>query len=177
MKNTGMIRKIDNLGRVVIPKEIRNTLGLGEGSALNIMIENDQIILSKFDTIKSIGDVGAELCEVLYDAVKCPIVLTTTSMPICVVGASKKSYINKALSQEVVALIREGKNYTASMSDKTTLIPIVVGEEIKYDGQVFFPVMCAGKCEGMLIGLGSLTQSDIKVIQAFAQFVGKQVRL
>lgn len=177
MKDTGMIRKIDSLGRIVLPKEIRNSMGIVEGSALSIMLENGKIILEKYDTIKSIGDVGTELCEVLYESVKCPIILTTTSMPVCVIGVSKKQYINKALSPEVVSLIRENKNYIASKDNNTTLIPIIVGEEVKFDSQVLFPIICDGKCEGMLIALGEPTMCDIKVIQTFATFAGKQVKL
>lgn len=177
MKETGMIRKIDNLGRIVIPKEIRNSIGLSEGSALSISVLDDQIILSRYDTIKSIADVATQLCEVLYESIKNPIIFTSTTMPVCVIGVSKKQYINKPLSTEVTSLIRDSKNYIASVVEKTTLIPIVIDEEIKYDGQVLFPVICDGKCEGMLISLGALSQSDIKVIQTFASFAGKQVRL
>lgn len=177
MRETGMIRKIDNLGRIVIPKEIRNSMGIGEGSALSISILDDKIVLSVYDTIKSIADIATQLCEVLYESIKCPIIFTSTTMPVCVIGVSKKQYINKPLSSEVTSLIRENKNYVASKTDHTTLIPIVIDEEIKYDGQVLFPIMCDGKCEGMLVALGALTQSDIKVIQTFASFVGKQVRL
>lgn len=177
MQDTGMIRKIDNLGRIVIPKEIRNTMGIGEGSALSISLMDGQILLTKYDTIKSIGDLSSDFCEVLYDAVHSPIILTSTTMPVFAVGVSKKQYANKPLSVEVEALIRESKNYIASKSEKTTLIPIIVDEEIKYDGQVLFPILSAGKCEGMLIALGDLSQSDIKVIKTFANFLGKQVRL
>ncbi len=172
-----MIRKIDNLGRIVIPKEIRNTMGLSEGSALSISILDDQIVLSRYDMIKSIADIATQLCEVLYESIKNPIIFTSTTMPVCVIGVSKKQYINRPLSTEVTSLIREGKNYIANKADRTTLIPIVIDEEIGYDGQVMFPIICDGKCEGMLISLGVLNQSDIKVIQTFANFVGKQVRL
>lgn len=177
MKETGMIRKIDNLGRIVIPKEIRNSMGLTEGSALSISVIDNQIILSRYDTIKSIADIATQLCEVLYESVKSPIIFTSTTMPVCVIGASKKQYINRPLSNEVTSLIRDGKNYIASKTDRTTLIPIVIDEEVKYDGQVMFPIVCDGKCEGMLISLGTITQSDIKVIQTFATFAGKQVCL
>lgn len=177
MREIGMIRKIDNLGRIVIPKEIRNTMGLSEGSALSISVLDDQIVLSRYDTIKSIADMADQLCEVLYESIKNPIIFTSTTMPVCVIGVSKKQYINRPLSIEVTSLIREGKNYIANKTDRTTLIPIVIDEEIGYDGQVMFPIMCDGKCEGMLISLGALNQSDIKVIQTFANFVGKQVRL
>lgn len=177
MKETGMIRKIDNLGRIVIPKEIRNSMGLSEGSALSISLLDGQIVLSRYDTIKSIADVATQLCEVLYESIKNPIIFTSTTMPVCAIGVSKKQYINKPLSSELTALMRENKNYIANRVDKTTLIPIVIDDEIKYDGQVMFPVVCDGKCEGMLISLGTLAQSDIKVLQTFASFAGKQVRL
>ena len=181
MKDTGMIRRIDNLGRIVIPKEIRNSMLIKEGSPLEISIDNGKIVLKKYDTLNSIAEIGEELCEVLYDCLHFPVLMTTTSMPVVCVGTSKKSYINKALSSEVVGLIHDSKNYIASKSNNTTLIPIVVGEDIKFSSQVLFPIVCDGVCEGMLVALSDdeneIPQSDIKVLQAIACFASKQLKL
>lgn len=181
MKDTGMIRRIDNLGRIVIPKEIRNSMLIKEGSPLHITIEGGNIVLTKYDSLNSIAEIGEELCEVLYDCLHFPILMTTTSMPVVCVGVPKKTYINKALSSEVVKLIHAGQNYIASKSNHTTLIPIVVDEEIKFFSQVLFPIVSDGVCEGMLVALSSdekeITQSDIKVLQAIACFAGKQLKL
>lgn len=181
MKDTGMIRRIDNLGRIVIPKEIRNSMLIKEGSPLEIAINNGEIVLKKYDTLNSILEIGEELCEVLYDCLHFPIVMTTTSMPVVCIGMSKKNYINKALSAEVVKLIHQSQNYIASKSTKTTLIPIVVGEDAKYSSQVLFPIVCEGVCEGMLIALSNgeteISQSDVKVLQTIACFASKQLKL
>lgn len=181
MKDTGMIRRIDNLGRIVIPKEIRNSMMIKEGSALHISIENNHILLSKYDSINSITEIGEELCEVLYDCLQFPVLITNTTTPVVCVGTSKRNYINKALSADIVRLIHAKQNYIASKSKNTTLIPIVVDEDIKFSSQVIFPIVSDGVCEGMLVALSNnedeIPQSDIKVLQAIACFAGKQLKV
>ena len=67
MKATGIVRRIDDLGRVVIPKEIRRTMRIREGDPLEIFVSNDgEVIFKKYSPISELGSIAAQYCEVLY---------------------------------------------------------------------------------------------------------------
>ena len=131
MKDTGIVRRIDDLGRVVIPKELRKSLFLKEGTALEIHMVEEGILLKKHDVLKTISDIASVFCEVIYSCLQFPTLVTDTRRVLASEGVSKKAYLHKELSGEVKNMIIESQNYMASAKDKTTLYPIVVGEEEK----------------------------------------------
>ena len=66
MKATGIVRRIDDLGRVVIPKEIRRTMRIREGDPLEIFVSNEgEVIFKKYSPISELGSIAAQYCEVL----------------------------------------------------------------------------------------------------------------
>ncbi len=76
MKSTGVIRRIDELGRIVIPKEIRRNLGIRDGENVEIYTENDSIILKKYHRMQTSSDLANSLCEVIYNDLNYKIIIT-----------------------------------------------------------------------------------------------------
>lgn len=179
MKNMGMVRRVDDLGRIVIPKEIRNNLFIKEGTPMEIVVgENCEIKLRKCNLINNISDLACKFCEVLYETLNNPILMTDDEKVICVVGASKKAYLNKNISSQLKSIIHKSENYTASDEFKTTLMPIVENEEIKFTSQVLIPVLLDGKCIGLIVLLSygeTPTTIDIKTMQTVSKLLTRQL--
>jgi len=103
MKATGIIRRIDELGRIVIPKEIRKNLKIREGNNLEIYINADEtIILKKYSALKNIKDFASLLVESIYGDIKKNILITDTDKIIAVAGKEKKELLGMELSEEII---------------------------------------------------------------------------
>lgn len=175
MKNTGITRKVDELGRIVIPKEIRNVLFIKEGTPMEIAIAEDaSIVLRKNNVMETIGDLAQKYCNVLYEILDNPILITDDSKILYSVGLSKKLYHNKELSNELIDIILNSKSYTASDEYKTTLLPIIKNEAVGFTGQIIIPIMIDGKTIGLIISLSNqnnLNNSDVKIMQAVSKLI------
>ena len=102
MKATGIVRRIDDLGRVVIPKEIRRTLRIREGDPLEIFTDREgEVILKKYSPIGELGDFAAEYAESLHNTSGHIICVADRDSIIAVSGASIKEFLEKQLSGEL----------------------------------------------------------------------------
>ncbi|MGA8942996.1 MAG: stage V sporulation T C-terminal domain-containing protein, partial [Thermoactinomyces sp.] len=102
MKATGIVRRIDDLGRVVIPKEIRRTLRIREGDPLEIFVDRDgEVILKKYSPIGELGDFAQEYAEALYENMFFPTLICDRDRVIAVAGISKKEYLEKPIGEIV----------------------------------------------------------------------------
>lgn len=127
MKATGIIRRIDELGRIVIPKEIRKKLKINEGENIEIYIdEEEKIILKKYSNIKSIKDFVQTFIESIYTSYKYNIIITDTDKIIAAVGNDKKNVINKEISNDLIKCIKDRK----PINDKNLL---KITEEIQIE--------------------------------------------
>ena len=107
MKATGIVRRIDDLGRVVIPKEIRRTLRIREGDPLEIFTDREgEVILKKYSPISELGDFAKEYAETLYETLGTPVLISDRDEMIAAAGLSKKDYLNRRLSPGVEDIIR-----------------------------------------------------------------------
>ena len=105
MKSTGVIRRIDDLGRIVIPKELRKNLRIKEGDNLEIFIENEDIILRKYSMMNKINDLAQELTDAIYTFTKHSVFITDTDIIIAGSGTLKKDYLNKSISNFIIKSI------------------------------------------------------------------------
>lgn len=106
MKATGIIRRIDDLGRVVIPKEIRKNLRIKEGDNLEIFVVNEDIILKKYSMMNKINDLAQELTDAIYTFMKHSIFITDTDQVVAASGPLKKKYLNKNISDFITESIK-----------------------------------------------------------------------
>ena len=99
MKSTGVVRRIDDLGRIVIPKEIRKNLRIKEGDNLEVFIDSEIIILKKYSMMNKINDLAQELTDAIYTFTKHNVFITDTDIVVAGSGKLKKDYINKPISK------------------------------------------------------------------------------
>lgn len=106
MKATGVIRRIDDLGRVVIPKEIRKNLRIKEGDNLEIFVSGEDVILKKYSMMNKINDLASELTDAIYTFMKHSIFITDTDTIVAGSGPLKKKYLGKNISDFLVESIK-----------------------------------------------------------------------
>ena len=182
MKATGIVRRIDDLGRVVIPKEIRKTLRIREGDPLEIFTDKEgEVILKKYSPICELSDFAQQYAESLNKSSGHITCISDRDMIIAVCGAPKKDYLEKGLSSELEKIIEE-KNNVLIASPKEKIISIVEDEENskKYYSQVISPIVSEGDPIGAVIFLTvepnvKMGELEVKLASSAANFLGKQL--
>lgn len=106
MKSTGIVRRIDELGRLVIPKEIRKNLHIREGESVEIYTDSENIILRKFSIIKNVSEVAQNYVDSIYSILKTNIIITDSSNIIAVNNKNKKLLLNGHLSNYLISLLK-----------------------------------------------------------------------
>jgi len=181
MKATGIVRRIDDLGRVVIPKEIRKTLRIREGDPLEIYTDNNgEIILKRYSPIEELGEFAKEYADALSKTSGHTACITDKNYVIAVAGGPKKEYFDKPLSEQLEKVIEGRKNVVASAPDGQT-INIVENEPDKhYTAQVITPIIAEGDTIGSVIFLSTdpkvhMSDVEIKLAESAAGFLGRQM--
>ena len=119
MKATGIVRRIDDLGRVVIPKEIRRTLRLREGTPLEIFTDREgEIILKKYSPMVELTAFATQYADAMAQATGLTVCITDRDQIIAVSGGSKKDLLQKTISKQLEHLIGERATVMASKDDK-----------------------------------------------------------
>lgn len=134
LKSTGVIRRIDELGRIVIPKEIRRNLGIRDGENIEIYIEDEEILLKKYNRMSNFSDLAKNLCEIIYNDFNYKIMISDREK---IIASNTENYnlINKELNKECLKIIEEREiqkleNTKLKIEDKELegnfiLIPII----------------------------------------------------
>lgn len=179
MKTSGITRRVDDLGRIVIPKEIRNSLFITEGTPMEIIITEDMcVLLKKSKVIANISELAEKMCTVLFDVLNYPVMITDDEQVVCCVGISKKQYQNKILSEQLKSIIHNSTNYTASDEYRTTLVPIIQKDEMNFTSQIIIPILLDGKSIGLIVLIsneGIPSNVDIKVMQTVSKLISIQL--
>ena len=129
MKATGIVRRIDDLGRVVIPKELRRTLRIRDGDPLEIYTEKDgEVIFKKYSPVGEISEFAATICEALWKAGDCACVVCDRDSVLACAGAPKKEVLERPVSDAVTELM-EGRRPYASPAG--TELPLTDDADVK----------------------------------------------
>ncbi|MDI3309862.1 MAG: stage V sporulation protein T [Thermoanaerobacterium sp.] len=181
MKATGIVRRIDDLGRVVIPKEIRRTLRIREGDPLEIFTDREgEIILKKYSPISELGDFAQEYADSIYQSTKQPVCITDGDNVIAVAGMPKKELIDKAISPELEKYMEEKRTVILGEGKDKGTIAIAEGQEFMPVSQVIVPIISRGDTIGTVIIFTResgvvLTEVEAKIAETAATFLGKQM--
>lgn len=182
MKATGIVRRIDDLGRVVIPKEIRRTLRIREGDPLEIFTDKEgEVILKKYSPIGELSDFAAQYADTLHKTSGHITCIADRDTVIAVSGASKKEFLEKSLSQDVERVIEEKTTLVVkSPEDKSISILADDNGERKYSSQVVSTIISEGDPIGAVILLSTdpsikMGEVEAKLAQNAAGFLGKQM--
>lgn len=178
MKATGIVRRVDDLGRIVIPKEIRRTLKIREGDPLEIYTEKDGgVIFRKYSPMGDLQDFAAQICDSIGANTGRIAAVADRDSIIALAGAPKRELVDKPNSQELEKLMEQRKNYRYMPGEN--LIRASEGSD-KYHLGVAAPILSQGDlmgCVMMLLGEDStpLQEADQKLVQTVAGFLGKQM--
>ena len=184
MKATGVVRRIDDLGRVVIPKEIRKTLRIKEGEPLEIFTDREgQVILKKYSPIGELSEFATGYAETLSKTTGHIACITDKDTVIAVSGGSKKEFLEQNISQELEQLMEDKEVYT-SKDNSDVAVPITKNDnnERKYNAQVVYPIISNGDTIGTVILLSKepntkMNEVEKKVAQSAAAFLGSQMEI
>ncbi|NLK22158.1 MAG: stage V sporulation protein T [Epulopiscium sp.] len=181
MKATGIVRRIDDLGRVVIPKEIRRTLRIREGDPLEIFTGHDgQVILKKYSPIGELGTFAKEYAEALSQTTGLITCIADKDQIIAVSGGSKKEFLDKNISQSLEKIIDERTVFVATR-DEDKFVPIIADESMgSYNSELISPIIAEGDVIGAVILLSNeknmkMGEVETKVAQSASGFLGKQM--
>ena len=184
MKATGVVRRIDDLGRVVIPKEIRKTLRIKEGDPLEIFTDKDgEIILKKYSPIGELTEFATEYAETLSKTTGHIAFITDKDTIIAVSGGSKKEYLEQSVSDEIEQIMEDKEVYT-SKENKDISMPITKNDknDKKNNSQVVYPIISNGDTIGSVILLSKdanvkMDEVETKLAQSAATFLGSQMEI
>jgi AbrB family transcriptional regulator (stage V sporulation protein T) len=178
MKATGIVRRIDDLGRVVIPKEIRRTLRIREGDPLEIFVDRDgEVILKKYSPIGELGDFAKEYAESLFESTNHITMITDRDNIITLAGGSKKEYLDKQVGTLVENCM---ENRKTALETTPSEVEICKDLKEKYNSYVIAPIITGGDPIGAVILLTKdesvkMGQMEVKMAETAAGFLGKQM--
>lgn len=180
MKATGIVRRIDDLGRVVIPKEIRRTLRLREGTPLEIFTDREgEIILKKYSPMVELTAFALQYAESMAQSTGMMVCITDRDQIIAVSGGPKKDLLQKNISKQLEYMIHEREMVVASKDEKQ-FIPIV-GDEIEgVTAEAIAPIICEGDAIGAVALLARDNKAkfgdmEVKLVNTAAGFLGRQM--
>lgn len=176
MKATGIVRRIDDLGRVVIPKEIRRTMRIRDGDPLEIFTgPNEEVVFKKYSPVGEMGAFAAQYADVMARACSLPVLICDRDHVIAVAGESKKEYLERRLSPQLEQVMEERQVVVANGSNR-----LYAAEGKERPVGVMAPIIAAGDIAGCVCILcderGSApSDSDQKLAQVAAAFLGRQM--
>lgn len=180
MKATGIVRRVDELGRLVIPKEIRRTMRLTEGTPLEIFTDREgQIILKKYSPMMELGSFAKQYAESVAQTMNQKVAVSDRDQIIAVAGGGKRELLGKTISRQLEEMIINRENSIQAGLDKKT-IPLISGDEDSYSAQAIYPICCEGDCIGAVIlysreNQTRFSETEYKAAACAASFLGKQM--
>ena len=180
MKATGIVRRIDDLGRVVIPKEIRRTLRIRESDPLEIFTDREgEIILKKYSPIGELSTFAKQYADSLSQTIGCLVCISDLDQIIAASGAGKKDFQDKFISEQLEEMMSERSDVIAE-SGESNFISVIPEQDESICGEVIVSIICEGDVIGSVIlmtkdpkrKMGDLEQ---KLAYCAAEFLGRQM--
>jgi len=180
MKATGIVRRIDDLGRVVIPKEIRRTLRIREGDPLEIFVDREgEVILKKYSPFGDLGDYAREYAESLQSASGHIALVADRDVYLAVAGAPRKEFLDQRIGSAVEEAIRKKKEIVTARGEEPPGTLLADEEEPKYRTFAVVPVIAGGEAVGAVVLChredGKMTEAELKMARVAASFLGKKL--
>jgi len=176
MKATGIVRRIDDLGRVVIPKEIRRTMRIREGDPLEIYTNSGgEVIFKKYSPIGELADFAVQYAEALSQGTHLPVIICDRDHCVAAAGISKKEVLERRVTPSLENVMEERRSISCSVENSFQAL-----EGVKRNIRVGIPIINAGDVSGAVVLIedekGSLaTETDIKLASVAASFLSSQM--
>lgn len=180
MKATGIVRRIDDLGRVVIPKEIRRTLRIREGDSLEIFTDREgEVILKKYSPIGELAGFAGQYAESITQALGCLVCICDMDQVIAAAGNGRKELLGKYIGKGLLNLLEERRKITASAGG-SSYVKITADQENTYPEEIIAPILCGGDAVGGVVLLNrdksrSFGEPERQVAACAAGFLGRQM--
>ena len=184
MNARGIVRRVDDLGRVVIPKELRRAIRVKEGDPLEIFVDREgQVVLRKYSPVSELGDFAREYADSLHETTGHICLITDNDFVIAVSGGNKREYLGKPIGKAVEGVI---KNRAFSMididkpEDENCFVIQFEGREYDVKSQVIVPIICQGDILGTVILMSKYTnmgELEYKLTATAADFLAKQMEV
>ncbi len=168
MRATGIVRRIDDLGRVVIPKEIRRTMRITEGTPLEIFTDTDDTLtLKKYSPVKELNDISDKYADALAEAIGCTIIITDNDTIVSVAHGSVKDYKNMGITTAVAKIIWDRKPKLINRSSAPDSFVKITDQETAtddYHAQCFMPILPDGDAVGCVIAISKTPGKEFNEI-------------
>ena len=179
MKATGIVRRIDELGRVVIPKEIRRTLRIREGDPLELFTDRDELMLKKYSPIASVERFAEGTAKSLNEQSGYLAAIADTDNVVSASGQGKKGLAGKSLSEEMIEIMTSRRSYLANKAEGGDILPIAAESEIVITAQIVVPIVSGGDCLGLVVLLSTeegavMEASAVKLARLTADIIANQ---
>ena len=178
MKATGIVRRIDDLGRVVIPKEIRRTMRIREGDPLEIYTSRDgEVIFKKYSLMGSVEEFAGQLCETLNKSTGYICAVTDRDTVIAIAGGGRRELLGKRITPNLEQIMESRKIYQYSEGDEPQLVSDGID---KLQTLVAAPILSEGDALGLVLMIGTAPMpfsgdTEYKLAQTIASFLGKHM--
>ena len=179
MKATGIVRRIDELGRVVIPKEIRRTLRIREGDPLELFTDRDELMLKKYSPIASVDRFAEGTAKSLSEQSGLLAAISDSDVILAASGLGKKQLAGKTVSEKLTEIMLSRRCYAASKAESGDILPVTSEQSGEYTAQVIVPIVAGGDCLGTVILLateeGAVLESPaVKLARLTADIIANQ---
>ena len=180
MKATGIVRRIDDLGRVVIPKEIRRTLRLREGTPLEIFTDREgEIILKKYSPMMELNAFAGQYADAMAQSTGLMVCITDRDPVIAAAGGAKKDLYQKPISKQLEHVIQERMTVQAGKDDRA-YTPIAVEDVEGVTAQVITPIICEGDAIGAVVLMSreprmKFGEGELRLAATASGFLGRQM--
>ncbi len=179
MRATGIVRRIDDLGRVVVPKEIRRVLRIREGDPLEIFTDRDgEIVLKKYSPIGEMLTLAKQYVESLAQVSGYAALIADRDQFIATAGGFRQ-YMNKSVSRQLEEKVNNREIVTAAKGDRDFISVCDEESEQEYQQQAIAPIICEGDIIGSVMLLGNeksrMGEVEQKLVQSAAGCLGKQM--
>ncbi|MGL6201113.1 MAG: stage V sporulation T C-terminal domain-containing protein [Lachnospiraceae bacterium] len=170
MRATGIVRRIDDLGRVVVPKEIRRILRIREGDPMEIFTDREgQVILKKYSPIGELEASAKEYADALSQVINHGVIISDTDIIVATSRGVKKEMIGKSISRQMEHAIHEREKIMAVKGDKK-YIKIADSGLDEYNTQIIWPILSEGDVIGAIAFIGKDAETRMgETEQALAQ--------
>lgn len=182
MKATGIVRRIDELGRVVIPKEIRRTLRIREGDPLEIFTDRDgEVILKKYSPIGELSAIAAEYADALAQSLGWTVCISDMDAIVAAAGSGKKELMDRRVSEDVEQGILDRRTVLRNRSAGDDMLGILAQarDQGSYAAQLLAPIVSQGDAIGAVLLLSGedkkLGDVEIKVAETTANLIARQL--
>lgn len=179
MRATGIVRHVDSLGRIVVPKEIRKSLKIREGDPVEIFTDSQgQIVLKKYSQLGEMEDFAQAYAQAMSQIAGHKVMVTDREKVIAVAGGIKREYLNRPISTQLCDFLEERRAFQSEKAKKT--IPILENECLQEEQQIIYPILCESDVVGSVIIFEQekeavLTETENKIASVAAAFFGQQM--